>query len=603
MSLNVYTPGRCVIRDKDVLRYLCDPVLAAEQIFKIRLDAFQGSRLKISWWVPRVMDCSGYGSAKTVNMFLTSVLRCALIPDHQAAVYYPSFPLMEQVFYPYFARFAAHSDLFRHQVGRRRVIGLDGEEEEEGKGAVKSKGCYTVDFKNGSRLLMPAGNFLQNSKTQAGLSFNDLYIDEWTKIDATGSEGINEQLIGRARRESFNKDHPLWANHQMFNATAEDAMHQGYDRYQEFLREVKRGNPNYAILQYNFKDWSDLPYRDGKSFKEKLRNDANIEDMRKKGRFRFREEALGIWSDNGKGLYTPELVKSAQRLGDERKLMPITGQHQDPVRDPIGKLSVFYFLGGDPAKADLKKSDDGALVCLRARKLKEEIRDIRDLEIDFPWAYQVRRADAPQWSGLIHKKHLQFGFSGMLLDPNGGGQWIRPELGKSEQEFAGQKFRVRPIACASDEAAFPMNTQFILSMFDWSDERIKKLWKDSPKRHSDNLYDLAHTEFHSAFLGRLIGLPKLWKERSPDEVRDWPEERAWANQLIDKMAKQLTRVYFMTNPDGTTFYSAHQARLYSAKGQKDFAYAAMYAFIALLIWMNNIDEDPRVEGENAALCG
>jgi hypothetical protein len=46
---------------------------------------------------------------------------------------------------------------------------------------------------------------------------------------------------------------------------------------------------------------------------------------------------------------------------------------------------------------------------------------------DYVWARRVRNYGAPEWSGLIHEKHRDFGFAAMVLDLGGGGDFIEPE--------------------------------------------------------------------------------------------------------------------------------------------------------------------------------
>jgi hypothetical protein len=271
----------------------------------------------------------------------------------------------------------------------------------------------------------------------------------------------------------------------------------------------------------------------------------------------------------------------------------------------IGARPTFYFCGIDPAKSDSRKSDDGAVVVLRARQVGESILDLRDMELDFIWAYQVRGADGEQWAAILQRKHLHFGFSRIVMDPNGGGQWIRPELAKARREVPGENVRVRPIACIEDEEKLPMNSEFILSMFSWQDTRISELWSECPRRHDDNLYDLAHSEFHEAISNRLIGLPERLNDRPQQQTAEWTEERKHANRLLQKMAIQLTRVFVKTNENGTTFTSAHGARLYSARGNKDFAYAGMYAYVAFREWLKEqmSEGGNDVPEESAAMCG
>lgn len=239
--------------------FIMDPVLGVRVIMNLKLDAFQRVRLKICHWVPRVMDSSGFSSAKSIGAWAITNLRPILFPGRCCGVYYPTFDAAKRIYIPNYTKVARNAPLFRAQLGRPKVIGLDGSSATEAKALMKGPSCWSVTYKNGSEVLVPAPGFLQDAKTQAGQRFSDLYIDEWTKVEATGTEGIDEQLIGRVTLESWNKNHPIYRNHILFSATAEDTMHKGYTRYAAYKAKVAAGDPDYAMLAFNYKDYSDLP--------------------------------------------------------------------------------------------------------------------------------------------------------------------------------------------------------------------------------------------------------------------------------------------------------------------------------------------------------
>jgi hypothetical protein len=256
------TPNHLKVTDTMLDDFIDDPAMGAYVLLGEKLDAFQSARLKYSVWVPRVMDSSGVSSAKTRNMFIKGVLRCMLIGNHHTLVAYPKFDSGKQIYWPLFNEIAAKSAIFRANSGAQRIIGIDGTEEEWAKAQKKEASALMFHFKNGSKITLPAIGFIQNARMMAGFRCNDLDVDEHTKSEAAGSSGIDEQLITRATRDCFNKNHPFWKNHQFFCATAEDVMHPSFDRYKTFLDEVNRGNPDYAVLRYDYHDYSDLPYQE-----------------------------------------------------------------------------------------------------------------------------------------------------------------------------------------------------------------------------------------------------------------------------------------------------------------------------------------------------
>ena len=574
-----------------------DPVFAATFFFKERLDEFQKVRLKIFWFTPRTMDSSGFSSAKTKNLWMVSNLRCLLFENHVGGVYYQVFSTGQKTYWNYYYEVASRSPWFRHHVGKRRIVGLDGKTEEEGKATLKGPSCWTCDYRNGSQIMMPAAGFMQDAKTQASIRLNDLWIDEWTKIMASGSEGIDDQLIGRVTKACFNKDHPVWCNHMGFLATAEDTMHPAYARKKAFEEEVRKGNPDYYHISFSYKDYSDREYKNGRSFAQVFREDKTILDLRKnKGLSGFRQEGLGIWSLNGTGLYTPEMIQRAYNIGAERKVDILVSRREESEPDKEKLAKVHYFLGVDPAKSETLKADDGTMAVLRVRPLIEKpTSNIEDWAADFVWAYRIpkgnRKLDTGHWSGLIHRKHQQFNFTGIMMDggSGGGGNWIRPELGKTMQNIRGTPTKCRPIACQEDEATM-VTADFVLAMFKRGDDKLDRFWEDQNVRGDDNLIDNAHKDFWTGLHLGVIGLPKVFKARKPNEVELWSDERRYANILIELGARQLNRISVQTKDDGSIYYTSHNARSFSARGKKDFAYAMVYAYTRFLMWVKNFED-------------
>lgn len=595
-KLNILTPSvpaRLKITQTLIEDTICDPVIGARFIMNLQLDAFQTARLKICWNTPRVMDTSGFSSAKTLNMWIVSNLRPLIFPEHQVAVYYPKFDSGKNIYWPYFNDVAMRAPIYRAQLGRIRVEGVDSTSDDTGKATGKGPSCWTCNFRNGSKILMPAPGFLQGARTQAGFRFNDLFIDEWTKVEAMSKEldGIDDQLIGRTTRASFNQHHPIHGNHHLFLATAEeDVMHPAHARYESYMEEVRLGNPNYFVFGFCFKDYSNKPFSGSQTFTERFRNEGALKDMKKnKTKEGYLAEGIGVWGRNCKGLYTSDMIKHCHELG-KRDESPVVCSRRE---DPQGAVAK-YFLGIDPAKADNKKADDGSLVVLRA----VPVGDVTELSSDpsayrlsFCYAYRVRKADAAQWSGIIHQKHQHFMFSGMMLDPGGGGIWIRPELAKSNAIIRGNKTTVKPIACIEDEESMLVTADFILSMFKPKDALVERTWGNMDAKHQDNLTDLAHTEFSDG-LTRGVAFPVPLAKGHDERYKN--EEQKAAAVLVELIGRQLQAIYYKTTTDGKTFYNKHNAREFSARGRKDFGYAAMMAYMRFLIWVKTDSDDVKM---------
>lgn len=615
--MNIYTPStprHLKITQTMIEDFILDPVLGIQVIFNAKLDTFQKCRAKICWWTPFVMDSSGFSSAKTLNLWYISNLRALLFPGHVAGVYYPNFESVKRIYWKYYREIAARAPLFRAQMGMERIEGLEGATAKDAKAMDRGPSCFVFRYKNESQIMCPAANWLQGARTQAGYRFNDLYIDEWTKVEAggggTGGEGIDDQLIGRTTKESFNKNHPIWMNHFLFLATAEDTMHPAYERYQNYVKEVKQGNPDYYVFSFNFKDYSDRPFEKGSdaTFKDKFRADKVIHQLRIKGKAGYLQEALGFWSKNGRGWYTGEILDRCYDLGRQQKAEIYCSRQEDPEGD-----KAYYFLGVDPARAEEKKADDGALVVLRAVPLIAGAngsmpQDGRAYKLSFCYAYQVRRADGPQWSAIIHRKHQHFGFTGIAMDSGGGGIWVQPELAKREQTIRGIKQMVRPIATLEDEETMMVAGDFILAMFRPKDSLVQRTWGAyMPTLKWENLIDTAHVEFRDG-LSQGIAFPAPLGTREHGSTSTWSEERKAALDLVSSLKRgigaQLQQIFVVVDETGTPLLSKQSAaRKFASKVRKDFAYAAMYAYCRFRMWLATGAEDVTIAEEDAAMCG
>jgi hypothetical protein len=567
--------------------------MAAHAIFGVKLDEFQKVRLKQYVWIPRVLDSSGFSSFKTFTFWMAWNLRSILIEDNHSAVYYQNFNAGQQSFWQYYDKFRRSAPFFNAQIGRMNLEMTS----TEGRATNKGASCWKAFYRNGSQIYLPAPGFLQNnSASQASLRFNNIGIDEFTKAEATGSKGIDEQIMGRGTREAWNKHHPFWCNHQLFLATAEGTEHPAYERYQMFKRQVDAGNPEYALISFCFKDISDLPSQSGKTFKEALREDRVLSDMKQKQtKQRYLQEVLGCWSRSGKSWYSSDALDACVRRGREIGLRPLLSRAED-TKDHD---KVYYFLGADIAKGEGKKSDDGALVVLRAEPKGEAQENVGDWDLRFVWAYRIRKADVGQWSGHIHWKDRAFKFTGICMDPGGGGIWIKDELAKEKQQFGDVQFTATPIITPDNNTVMRSNP--CLCMFGHGDDTILKKYEDI--KGMDNLTDAAHCEMQEVISRAIVAFPPPFYEIPREEREDWSQEKQDAANLLDTIRKQLLGIYVLTDEAGKAIYTKHNARTFGSKGKKDFAYAAMMALVRFLVWLKihhdgyEVPEDELAMGE------
>jgi hypothetical protein len=304
--------------------FLCDPVLAANVIFGIKLDAFQAARLRYYWWVQNCIDSSGVSSGKTIVIWLFVNLRCILIPDHEAAVYYPVFETGKMSFWDYYSKIKA--PIFRAQLGQ--PMNLEPGDAKGGDGTLHGAACYKAFYRNGGKAMMPAPSFMKDAVTQASLRVNTMVVEEWTHVDAS-SDGINKQLIDRTTRPCWNQHHPIWGNHILYSAHAQTRLHPAFKRYNDHQRRVNRGDPTYANIGYSYKDYSDLVSHTGKSFREEHRIEGTINNKRNTcSKVEWNGQGFGIWGASGAGWFTEEALLQCVDNGRRRRVTPVLSRQQ-----------------------------------------------------------------------------------------------------------------------------------------------------------------------------------------------------------------------------------------------------------------------------------
>ncbi|HEX3800270.1 MAG TPA: hypothetical protein VH413_16360 [Verrucomicrobiae bacterium] len=592
------SPKRLRITPTMVDDFLIDPVLAARILLSITFDAFQAAAFRILWWVPNVIDESGFGTGKSLRLWAVQQLRAMLIEEQWLCAYYQTFEAGKSIYWPNYNTRMGANPYFRAQLGK-----TDFEGDKDGKDNSKGPACYSQHFKNGSVVRMPAPNWLQNAIGQAGLTMNGVVIDEWTKVETMGKKkgesttynqagavtgGINQQILGRLRKANFNQHHLLWKNRVIFSATAEHTNHPSQARVAQFEREIAAGNPEYAIISFSFKDASNLKSHTGKPFKEQIIDWGAISRMHKQFTpSHFLREGLGIRRRETTGWYSEDKVGACVKVGERNDLQPILNREKLTRFNEISQALTFYFMGIDPAPARGTKSDDGAMAILRVRPrpgVKEPSKTASDWLCEFVWAYRLRGATASQWSAFIHKQHRHFGLAGICMDAQGGGIWINDEMIKEEQIIDGIKTRCVPIACIEDLERTGPNVQQILTMYRRRDPGIQSLWPHLAGE--DVLYEAMHNVFQEAVVYQSVSWPKPYNERQREETLAWPEEKQWALRTLDAGRGQLVNLQVAVNQDGTFALTAKGAKQFSAGGKKkDLAYAQIYAYVRFLVWL------------------
>lgn len=580
-------PKRLEITQTMIEDFLIDPVMGSKVMLNVDLDVFQRCRLRAFWWTRNCIDSSGVSTGKTLVDVVYAVQRCLLLYDHVALVYYQNFQASKDNFWATFLKL--NSPIFMAHIGRIDRLGRD-----RVKSSLQEPGCLKGFFKNDSLLMLPAPGFLQQSRSQAGKRCNTLLIDEFTKAEATaksGESGIDKQLIGRCTRRCFNKFHPIWGNHITFTATAEDSLHPSYARVRQYNREIAKGDPDKMLVSYSFKDWSNhpCPHAPGSSWRDVYRFDDAMREIKlAQSRHGYLQEALGIWSREGVGLYTPNLFLRAMENGERRGVTPLDSRAMDHSDG-----DKFYFLGADPAPAQSKTADDGALLIGRARIDPERLKNVEDArdnpadwQFDLVYARKVRGASLRQQSGIIHDLHRRFSFSKICLDtgPGGGGGLVRGELAMSRQLIEDHELECKPIA--SPEDTTNMNADFVLTRFWPNDKSLATVWPDACKG-IDVLKDYAHASTIAALTHGTIGMPWHGQDKEPHGL--WSDSQMDSFRLLaNLLPSQCASIRIATSNNGESLLlSSRNARQFITSGHDDFAYAFIMAYTGFLVWLKN----------------
>lgn len=556
-------------------QFIRDPVMAAYVLMGAELDTFQRYRLRMLWWVPFTVDSSGVSTGKTFTLFVYLNLRCILLPDHVAGVYFPNWAVGQEEFWSYYDRTMERSEIFLDQLEmHNKVYGLRG------------SSAWQMFYKSGSKLTMPAGSFFQDAQTQATRRFNTMAVDDWLRAEDMG-DGVSKQLVGRTTREAFNQAHPIWGNHVKFFGHAETPMHKGYVRVKAYQRAILDGSQHHGLFSFNYLDWTP-------EYAKRLEIKKIVEDdKRTMPEDQFRRQWLGIWSRDG-ATYYPEGVLWRNCRSS---LSPVFRREYD---------SEVNILGFDSAPGQSFKADYCAAMIYRIIELgrlstlaptyTHPLSRI-PYHCSFTFAHMMRNVSAAQASAFIHLLHRIFSFSYIVMDPGGGGLWIYKDMRNKEQEINGARVPVVPL-CTIEE---PIQTdkQAIVVFFKRGPQ-LNTLHQQQYLTGDDGFLDASHRRYREGWEAGEFVYPMPIENRAPAEVRAWSQSQLWAQRYLDLGLKQLARVRQLTRADGTADTTARGFARFQAPGKKDLAYAGLYAFTGAQLWMR--DHALGLDGDNEVAC-
>lgn len=572
-----------------------DPVMAAEVIMGAKLDTFQATRLRMQWFTPWFMDHSGVSTGKTdVNSFIFAFLRVILLPNPPdmdpriVSVYYQSMGLAAETFIPKIDKYANKSELFLKQIKLQHGRKLFRE----------MKGCWLIEGRAGWRVELPAGDFMKDSQNQASKRFNDLVIDECPMIDGSGSKGINKQLLQRNTLECFNPNHPVWCNHTAFLGHAEDPAHPYYKRYVKLRKAVRSGSQVHGYMTSSYRD-----YR-GEFYKRYGQDIARKAEDQRKGDLDEAEAAQvldGLWKRGAKGWYGTTLRDSIERLD----LRP-----QFRRRD----AGTIYTLGNDFAdgiggNTDMVSGTVTAATPVPKELLTPEFSRLGIKEVHgIPWlvrpvfGYSIQPEDSGILAALIHRLHLLFNFSRIVLDGRGGGASVYRELVKDTQVIDGKPVRVRGL-CAAEHQAQYQEAESIVCFFSRGDSVMRAHMGEHYMKDSSGMNEFAHAALRMAMRRGEYAWPARaeTREKAGLGLAGLMAEECEVLAQLEGILGQFANIAVKVGPDQMPLKSeAGFKRFTKSGGKTDGAMGALYSHVGM---MSLLDAMPEVKEPDATPMG
>lgn len=557
----------------EILRaYREDPVRAAWGILGADYDVFQRARLRTYWFTPRVIDDGGVGTAKTETLIDLWLLRATLMEGRQIYQYYQTLGAAEENFIQRIKEKIEGAPVVQSQLARQHGGKL---------GWASMANGYRLEFKNGASITVPAPDFVNDAKNQAGLRYHDLGVDESKEVEKF-SEGLSKQLRQRATKSTPNNKHPFWTNKHVLCGHAEDPdLHPSYKRVKQYRDYIRGGRSSrsskFAIFTCSYKD-----YRGAfKKYAEPIA-EAHSEDVGIMSDEELAQIYFGLWSRGGVEWYSGRLVDAcrhprvsvqAARIDPAETL--VCGQDTATAGSESADWTTVYVISAMPETA-------ASFETLEARGIlaNASFGGVRYI-VRLVWGTLVRGWSPGDISSYIHTLDHRYGFTAINMDPGGGGHAVASEMRKRRQQIEGEWRMVPPLVEAKDAHMHPDGKPTV-HMFTRSPE-FGALWGGNWGTDAA-LVNMQHHRFRNALRARKIWFPAAYEDLlaavqgglGGEEVRAWRSCEEAITQI-----KSIAVVKVGKGSEAAPKILSGGYLAFKSDGKKDAAYACIYAFVML----------------------
>jgi hypothetical protein len=587
--------------------FLHDPCLAAQCVLAEALPndppftPIHELRIFGLWIHEFYMGSDAPGTGKTFCAAIVSALRCVLMADRHIGILSNTFGQGKLFFEQYYDPWLKNCPVFAEQVECNRL------------GAhmyhvVRGDDGFIMYFRNNSTLKTLPPNFLNDAQRVKSESWTDFFGDEWTvwaNLDKALS--ICEQRVRRpfGRWQAYyNSENPIFGHHQALLGTAAYKWQGCYRVLKQYERKVYEDQDSrYCMMSFNYLDFTLPRWRR----KEYGINASGIENsMERMSPDEKARVVYAMWMNDSTGVYLFSEIKACREpLQGDGSWNSFAGVDVAP-----GGLESLTRLGG--TKTGPKSGDDFAIHVWRWNG------------IDRPEPAYAERwcgISAPQQAARLHRLHQRFRFITIMCDPNSGGIELYRNVRFPNQVDMDEKlFDVTPLIVENDEQMAGQGDP-VWSFFKRGEPKIFGRGEQQgicpPYPGESMLVNQMHSVFKQAIQAKIPRLPPQWPGWE-DEMRyginDASSMRTWLNEHpgfvgedrssaeIDLAIQQLIQVERENDTEGKPKLDKYNAYTFVSRSKKDSAYAMLYGYFALWLFMERTKQEQESAGEQEVVC-